>query len=84
MSGREWFYDGPGRKGKEDWERDFGSREKKRKPSKNADPQEILHRFLRSQDAFYMGPQLGVADQGQTFFSGWSDQELVRADVVQA
>lgn len=76
----EWFYDGPARK--DGLERDFGSREKKRKPSKSADPQEVVHKFLVAQDAFYMGPQGGVAGRAQTFFSGWSDQELVRADVV--
>lgn len=76
----EWFYVGPPREDDLEW--DFGSREKKKKPSKRADPQEVVHKFLISQDAFYMAPQGGVAGREQTFFSGWSDQELVRADLV--
>jgi hypothetical protein len=85
----EWLYWGPQRGAtaletfsSEEWEWDFGSLQKKRKPSRKTDPREVLHRFLRSHDACYMGPASRGDGGTQTFFEGWSSRELVRADVV--
>lgn len=85
----EWLYWGPKRAAtfletfaSGEWEWDFGSLKKKRKPSRKTDPQEVLHRFLKSQDAYYMGPASRGDGGTQTFFAGWSSRELVRADVV--